>query len=89
MGRGTLWTPNTNVNRDMIGKGDNNKIIKNDQEVYPIDTFWIGFMKGNANFSEICLKFSHFPHGLVHRSPTLDGEVRIIVKIDIRDIDCK
>ncbi|MEC8277240.1 MAG: DUF1826 domain-containing protein [Myxococcota bacterium] len=76
MGPGTEWLDHNNVNRNALGKGCNDKIVKNMSLINRANTFDVILLKG-ANYSEDT-------QGIVHRSPPIEHErsIRVLLKID-------
>ena len=76
MGPGTEWLDHNNVNRNALGKGCNDKIVKNMSLINRANTFDVILLKG--------AKYSDDTQGVVHRSPPIEHErsVRVLLKID-------
>lgn len=75
-GAGTQWLEEDNLNRSWLGKGDNNKIVKDFDKVKKANEFDILILKGN--------RYSESIDGAVHRSPPINEEkqTRVLLKID-------
>lgn len=75
-GKGTVWTNNSNVNRKMLGCGDNKLIIKDQRKIKTLRPFDIAILKGET--------YRHNKgNGIVHRSPDIkEKEYRIFVHFD-------
>ncbi len=75
-GKGTIWVSNSNVNKNMLGKKDNSKIVKDLSKI------------NHTNEYDICiLKGSKYPknsnNAVIHRSPDIyQGEKRILLRLD-------
>jgi hypothetical protein len=76
-GSGTEWLDEADVRRQGLGKGRNDKIVREGALVQQLQPFQIGFMKGQ-------LYRSHYGRGLVHRSPEANGpgQNRYLFKLD-------
>ena len=76
MGPGTEWLDHNNVNRNALGKGCNDKIVKDMSLINRANTFDVILLKG-ANYGEDT-------QGVVHRSPPIEHErsIRVLLKID-------
>ena len=75
-GPGTEWLDHSNVNRDALGKGNNNNIVKDETAVHRANTFDVLILKGQ-----------HYGEGelaVVHRSPPIvrHNATRLLLKID-------
>lgn len=75
-GAGTQWVENSNVNREWLAKGDNSKIIKDENLIKITSPFDIILLKGE--------KFNANIKGAVHRSSPikLSNGLRIVLKLD-------
>lgn len=76
IGPGTEWLSNSNVNKNALGKGCNEKIVKDFQLINKAQEFEIIILKG--------AKYKRGEIGVVHRSPPIENEkrVRVLLKID-------
>ena len=76
LGPGTEWLDHSNVNRNALGKGRNNSIVKDETAIKRANTFDVLILKGQ-NFSEGEL-------AVVHRSPPIirHNKTRVLLKID-------
>lgn len=80
-GPATEWLENSNVNREYLGKGQNNLVVKNENLIQHMKTNWVGILKGD-NYIDNAGK------GVVHRSPQishLNQKDRILLRIDTLD----
>ena len=75
-GPGTQWIEESNVNYDWIGKGDNDKIVKDKSKIQEANEFDILILRG--------LRYSRQSRGTVHRSPEIQqtNQKRILLKLD-------
>ena len=75
-GLGTEWLEDSNVNRKGLGKGDNQKIIKDASKIKRANPFDVLILKGD--------RFRKGIQGAVHRSPPIEHlqTKRVILKID-------
>ena len=75
-GPGTEWLDASNVYREGLGKGDNDKIVKDYSGVKRANPFDILLLKGS--------RYGGPEEGVVHRSPPIaqDELVRVLFKID-------
>ena len=76
-GPGSEWLENSSVERDFLGKGDNQKIVKPDAVIHRADTFQVCLLKG-----EVYSNLENNKKGIVHRSPPTVGTERWILKMD-------
>ena len=76
LGPGTEWLDHSNVNRNALGKGRNNSIVKDETAIKRANTFDVLILKGQ-NFGEGEL-------AVVHRSPPIirHNKTRVLLKID-------
>ena len=76
LGPGTEWLDHSNVNRNALGKGRNNSIVKDETAIKQANTFDVLILKGQ-NFGEGEL-------AVVHRSPPIirHNKTRVLLKID-------
>lgn len=76
LGPGTQWTDDSNINREGLGKGDNQKVIKDFDKIKQAQNFDVLILRGERFDSKIS--------GVVHRSPPIKQErlKRILLKID-------
>ena len=74
-GKGTIWTPNDNVNRIRLGCKNNDEILIDPSLVHQIQPFWIGLFKGEVFMNNA-------GNGIVHRSPSFNGKKRILLRLD-------
>ena len=76
LGPGTQWLDNTNVNREWLGKGDNQKIVKDFSQIRQTTPFDILLLRGGL--------FESGFEGAVHRSPPIsEAKVRrVLLKLD-------
>lgn len=78
IGQGTLWLPNDNANRNFLGRGDNQKVILNPEEIFQAKKLDVLILKGERYNNNTV-------GGAIHRSPPLkDGERRLLLKVDAR-----
>lgn len=77
-GPGTQWINDAYVNREMLGKGDNNKIIKDFSKINQAGEFDILILRGEL--------YSLESKGAVHRSPPIEDKKlkRLVLRIDDR-----
>ena len=85
-GPGTQWLPNSLVNRNKLGHGNNgladdiSGLFSKKSDIENLDVGDIGLLKGEAWVNNEGL-------GLVHRSPHINGEYkRLYVTIDFGDL---
>ncbi len=76
-GPGTQWVYNDQVNRKALGVGENEKIIKNWNEIQQMGTFDVAILKGE-------LPHQRNGNGIVHRSPPIQhtNDKRLVLRID-------
>jgi len=76
LGPGTEWLDHSNVNRNALGKGRNNSIVKDETAINRANTFDVLILKGQ-NYGEGEL-------AVVHRSPPIirHNKTRVLLKID-------
>ena len=76
LGPGTEWLDHSNVNRNALGKGRNNNIVKDETAINRANTFDVLILKGQ-NYGEGEL-------AVVHRSPPIirHNKTRVLLKID-------
>ena len=76
IGPGTEWLDHSNVNREALGKGCNEKIVKDFSKINKAEEFEVLLLKG-AKFGEDSIS-------VVHRSPAIEKEkkTRVLLKID-------
>ncbi len=77
IGQGTLWVPNADVNRNHLGCGRNDHLIRSMDAVRQAENFDVLIMKGEANESDP-------KNGLIHKSPDTKGEPRLFLRMDAR-----
>ena len=77
-GEASYWLENDNVNREGLGKNNNDLVVKDWDKVHQMQTNWAGIFKGE-----------NFPGnkglGIVHRSPEILGKEsadRLLLRID-------
>lgn len=75
IGKGTLWVPNVDVDRNHLGCGRNDHLIKSLDAVRQAENFDVLLMKGEANPTDL-------KNGLIHKSPETKGESRLFLRID-------
>jgi hypothetical protein len=76
VGPGTEWLSHENVNREALGKGKNENIVKDFTKINRAKAFEVLLLKGS--------KYDDNEIGIVHRSPPIehDGKTRVLLKID-------
>ena len=76
MGPGTEWLSHSNVNREFLGKGCNDDIVKDPSLINRANTFDVIIVKG--------AKYENGERSVVHRSPPIEhqGITRVVLKID-------
>ncbi len=77
IGPGTEWVYNNNVNRKYLGRGENEQIIRKNEEVQRLKAFEVCLLKGEAGIN-------YGKPGIVHRSPPLQDskDKRLVLRID-------
>ena len=75
-GPGTEWVDHDNVNRNALGKGRNDAIIKDDQKIHRAKAYDVLLLKGK--------KYGNGRLSDIHRSPPIEHEntTRVLLKID-------
>ena len=75
MGPGTEWLHHSNVHREALGKGCNDKIVKDSNAINRANTFDVIIIKG--------AKYKDGELSVVHRSPPIEHEkiTRVVLKI--------
>lgn len=76
VGPGTEWLDHENVNREALGKGQNENIVKDATQINRAKAFEVLLIKGS--------KYDEHETGVVHRSPPIehDRQIRVLLKID-------
>ncbi|MCJ8277830.1 MAG: DUF1826 domain-containing protein [Bdellovibrionales bacterium] len=77
-GDATYWLENDNVNRDGLGKNNNDLVVKDKNKIQQMQTYWAGIFKGE-NFE------GNTGKGIVHRSPEVlnkKDSTRLLLRID-------
>lgn len=74
-GKGTLWLENDNINLDKIGCRNNDLIIKDKSKIRKTSSNDIIILKGSRYKN-------NSTHGVVHKSPEMVSETRVILRID-------
>ena len=76
LGPGTEWLDHSNVNRQALGKGRNNNIVKDETAINRANTFDVLILKGR--------KYGEGELAVVHRSPPIirHNKTRVLLKID-------
>ena len=77
-GDATHWLADDNVNRDGLGKNNNDLVVKDWSQVNKMEPHWVGIFKGE-NFA------GNKGCGIVHRSPEIvgkDNADRLLLRID-------
>ena len=76
LGPGTEWLEDSNVDRNGLGKGDNNNIVRNHDDINHANTFDVLLLKG--------MKYGGGELAVIHRSPPIlcRGGTRVLLKID-------
>ena len=76
VGPGTEWLDHENVNREALGKGQNENIVKDATKINRAKAFEVLLIKGS--------KYDEYETGVVHRSPPIEHErhTRVLLKID-------
>lgn len=75
-GPGTEWLDHSNVKREGLGKGCNEKIVKDFSKINRAKTFEVLLLKGK--------KYGEKEPAMVHRSPQIEevSKTRVLLKID-------
>ena len=76
IGPGTEWLDHSNVNRDALGKGSNENIVKDFSTINQAKGFEVLLLKGSRYGSDEL--------SVIHRSPPIEkyGRKRVLLKID-------
>ena len=76
LGPGTEWLDHSNVNRQALGKGRNNNIVKDETAINRANTFDVLILKGR--------RYGEGELAVVHRSPPIIryNKTRVLLKID-------
>ena len=76
LGPGTEWLDHENVNREALGKGQNENIVKDFSKIHKAKAFDVLLLKGS--------KYDTTETAIVHRSPPIEhhGMTRVLLKID-------
>lgn len=74
-GPGTQWIPNINADRNQLGCGRNNNMVKDFRLVRETENFDVILMKGDLHSSDP-------NNGCIHKSPEIQNGSRIFVRID-------
>ena len=76
LGPGTEWLDHSNVDRNALGKGSNDNIVKDVNAIHRAHAFDVLMLKGK--------KYGEGELAVVHRSPPIvhDNKTRVLLKID-------
>lgn len=77
IGPSTLWVEDSNVNREFLGQGRNDLVIKNKELIKQVPNNSIVLLKGNGFYNGQ-------NRGVVHASPKISGsgEKRILLRVE-------
>lgn len=77
LGPGTLWVEDSNVNRDYLGQGKNELVVKDSTKIFQVPPRTITLLKGNGHQTA-------YNCGVVHASPPVSKtkEPRVLLRIE-------